>query len=64
MDWNIQIIFPGARQHTEDVRHCENADWLYHHHHHCHQFYGNRHANYSTLILLKLGKKNAILPEL
>lgn len=51
MDWSIKINYPGARQHTEDARHCKNADSLYYH-----QFYWNRHANYCTLILLKLGK--------
>lgn len=55
MDWSIKINYIGARQYTEDARHCENADSLYHHHHH--QFYPNRHANYCPLILLKLEKK-------
>lgn len=55
MDWSIKINYSGARQLIEGARHCENADSLYHHHHP--QFYQNRHANYCTLILLKLGKK-------
>ena len=52
MDWSIKKInYPVARQHTEVARHCKNANSLYHH-----QLYWNRHANYCTLIQLKLAE--------